>query len=161
MRCFPPLVLRSVDLRGSGQASLRLVAPPAAFSLPTLRRDDQAPPLPSGTGRPSRVILTCSDQPDLDFAFTLELSKANSFEDVGQREVAVQTRVHPKGAKMNPKTMMRRQWGRWRVNMQKLNMPRLKFGVGFIFCMFTLQRPHCRRIIVFGFIFAPLGCTRV
>jgi hypothetical protein len=82
----------------------------------------------------------------LDFAFTLELSKANSFEDVGQTEVAVQTRVHPKWAKMNPKTMMRRQWGRWRVNMQKVNMPRLKFGIGFILIASALLFAGCEAL---------------
>jgi hypothetical protein len=82
----------------------------------------------------------------LDFAFTLELSKANSFEDVGQTEVAVQTRVHPKWAKLNPKTMMRRQWGRWRVNMQKVNMPRLKFGIGFILIASALLFAGCEAL---------------
>jgi hypothetical protein len=94
----------------------------------------------------TRVILTCSDHPDLDFAFTLDPSKANSFGDIGLTEVAVETRVHPKWAKMNPKTMMRRQWGRWRVNMQKVNMPRLKFGIGFILIASALLFAGCEAL---------------
>jgi hypothetical protein len=86
------------------------------------------------------------DFADLDFAFTLDLSKANIFGDVGQTGAAVQTRVHPKWAKMNPKTMMRRQWGRWRVNMQKLNMPRLKFGIGFILIASALLFAGCEAL---------------
>jgi hypothetical protein len=82
----------------------------------------------------------------LDFAFTLDLSKANSFGDIGQTEVAVETRVHPKRAKMNPKTIMRRQWGRWRVNMQKVNMPRLKFGIGFILIASALLFAGCEAL---------------
>ena len=37
-------------------------------------------------------------------------------------------------------------------------IPNFNLGM-FTFCMFTLQRPHCRRITVFGFILANLGCT--
>ena len=94
----------------------------------------------------TRVILTCSDHPDLDFAFTFDPSKANSFADIGQTEVAVETRVHPKWAKMNPKTMMRRQWGRWRANMQKVNMPRLKFGIGCILIASALLFAGCEAL---------------
>jgi hypothetical protein len=94
----------------------------------------------------TRVILTCSDHPDLDFAFTFDPSKANSFGDIGQTEVAVETRVHPKWAKMNPKTVMRRQWGRWRVNMQKVNMPRLKFGIGCILIASALLFAGCEAL---------------
>jgi hypothetical protein len=82
----------------------------------------------------------------LDFAFTFDPSKANSFADIGQTEVAVETRVHPKWAKMNPKTMMRRQWGRWRANMQKVNMPRLKFGIGCILIASALLFAGCEAL---------------
>ena len=51
----------------------------------------------------TRLILTCSDHPDLDFAFTLDPSQANSFADFDQTEAAFDTPVHPEWAKMNPK----------------------------------------------------------
>src|SRR5208337_1205803 len=94
----------------------------------------------------TRAILTCSDHPDLDFAFTLDLSKAKSLGDMGQREVAVEARMHPKWAKMNPKIMIRRQWGRWRVNMQKVNLPRLKFGIGCILIANALLFVGCQAL---------------